>query len=391
MKIPGLDTLVYRTFWALDRLGRIQTVRDLALVDLDAIGGILVAVTTALGDSVCFTPALTAIRDRFRQARIVGLFHKNFVDVFRTDPRLDAVIPYHGKYRRWRETVTALRAERCELALVPYVNDPDVIPLIYLGGSRIIFRTPGRDTLYRFMVANPELLSRAPNPEHALVRCGTMLRHLGCAPSSLDLRLHVDAAQRDQAIVWLHRHGVPVEAPLIQIHPGASTRKKRWPAENFIQTARSLLREDGSRWLILTGSSAERGLCESIRADCGAPDRAVNAAGVLPLSQLVALMERRVWWLLANDTGVAHIAYATGTPSLTLFWQSFPHISGPLLRQDRHRVIYKAELCQDCARGRCVYPACANAITVGEVLGVAREGIEMARAERESRPREPIP
>jgi ADP-heptose:LPS heptosyltransferase len=391
MKIPGLDTLVYRTFWTLHRLGRIQTVRDLARVDLDAIGGILVAVTTALGDSVCFTPALTALRDRFRRARIVGLFHKNFVELFRTDPRLDAVIPYHGKYRRWRETLAALQAERCELALVPYVNDPDVIPLIYLGGSRIIFRTPGRDTLYRFMVANPELLSRAPNPEHALVRCGTMLKHLGCPPSSLDPRLYVDAARRDRAIAWLHRQGVPGEAPLLQMHPGASTRRKRWPAGNFIRTARGLLREDDSRRLILTGSPAERDLCESIRADCGASDRAVNAAGVLPLSELAALMEGRVRWLLANDTGVAHIAYATGTPSLTLFWQSFPHISGPLLRLDRHRVIYKPELCQDCARGRCVYPACADAISVDEVLEVAREGIELGRAEPETRPREPIP
>jgi ADP-heptose:LPS heptosyltransferase len=377
MKIPGMDTLMYRTFWALHHLGRIRTVRDLASVDLDAIGGILVAVTTALGDSVCFTPALSALRDRFRRARIVGLFHRSFIELYRTDSRLDAVIPYYGKYKRWRETVTALQRERCELALVPYINDPDVIPLIYLGGSRIILRTPGRDTIYRFMVANPELLSRAPNPEHALLRCGTMLRHLGCAPSGLALRLHVDTAQRDRATAWLQQRGVPAEAQLIQFHPGASIRQKRWPAENFSETARSLLREDESRWLVLTGSPGERALCERIRAACGAPTRAINAAGELPLPTLPALLQR-VTWLLTNDTGVAHIAYALGTPSLTLFWRSLPHVSGPLTGLDRHRVLYKGELCQGCDRGRCVYPACAEAITVDEVLGAARAGLKTA-------------
>ena len=381
MRIPGLDTLVYRTFWALDRLGRIQTVRDLATIDLNRVDGILVAVTTALGDSVCFTPGLTALRERFPRTRIVGLFHGKFAELYLHDPRLDGVILYHGKYRRWRETLKALQAARCELALVPYMNDPDVIPLIYLGGSRIIFRTPGRDTLYRFMVANPELLSSGPNPEHALVRVRTMLRHLGCSALDLTPRLHVGVPERDRVAAWLRARGVPATAELIAMHPGASIREKRWPAAHFAEAARVVLEEDPARWLILTGSPGERPLCESIQAGCGAPDRAVNAAGAVPLSDLPALLER-VRWLLINDTGVAHIAYATGTPSLTLFWKSFPHVSGPLPGQDRHRVLCKGEACRSCDQGRCIYPTCANAITVDEVLAVAREHLRIPVAAR---------
>ena len=371
MKIPGMDTLVYGALRALDRLGRIRTVRDLATVDLDRIGGILVAVTTALGDSVCFTPALTALRQRFRPARIVGLFHRNFAELYRHDPRLDAVITYHGKYRRWQETLRELRREHCELALVPYIRDPDVIPLIYLGGARIIFRTPGRDTIYRFMVANPELLCSGPNPEHALVRVATMLRHLGCEVSDLVPRMHVTAAHREGAGAWLRARGIPPETQLLAMHPGASIREKRWPPENFAEVARALLREGAGRWLILTGSAGEHALCERIRAACGARERAVNASGEIPLEDLPAILERVVW-LLANDTGVAHMGYATGTPSLTLFWRSDPHLSGPLAGQDRHRVLGKGDLCQACQQGRCVYPACAQAISVEEVLAIAR-------------------
>jgi ADP-heptose:LPS heptosyltransferase len=382
MKIPALDTLLYRVFWALDRMGRLRMVRNLASVDLDRVGGILVAVTTALGDSVTFTPGLAALRARFPRARIVGFLHRDFADLYRADPRLDAVIPYHGKYKRWRKTVQALRAERCELALVPYINDPDVIPLLYLGGSRIIFRTPGRDTMYRFMVANPEMLSSGPNPDHAAIRVGTMLRYLGCPLTDLAPSLQVDAPRRERAAAWLLRRGVPAKAELVGIHPGASIREKRWPAENFAEVARVLLREDAERWLILTGSAGEHALCEQIRATCGAPDRAVNAAGDLPLPDLPALLDR-VRWLLCNDTGVAHIAYATGTASLTLFWWSDPHLSGPLDSQDRHRVLYKAELCHACQDGRCVYPTCAKSLSVEEVLAMARAGLGAATVRRE--------
>jgi len=40
MKIPGLDTLAYRTFWALDRLGRIRTIRDMARPRLEVASGL---------------------------------------------------------------------------------------------------------------------------------------------------------------------------------------------------------------------------------------------------------------------------------------------------------------------------------------------------------------
>jgi ADP-heptose:LPS heptosyltransferase len=168
------------------------------------------------------------------------------------------------------------------------------------------------------------------------------------------------------------------------MHPGASIREKRWPAEHFARTARVLLQEDPGRWLILTGSRGERSLCERIRASCGAPAQAVNAAGALPLLDLPPLLER-VQWLLTNDTGVAHIAYAMGTPSLTLFWRSLPHVSGPLMRPDRHRVIFKGDQCQACDQGRCVYPACAEAINVDEVLAAARPALAAAATARGNR------
>jgi ADP-heptose:LPS heptosyltransferase len=354
----------------------------------DRVRRILVVRKDNIGDVLCTTPALRALHRAFPGAHLTILVAEHCRAAVERNPDLDEVLTYtKAKHRAgplglaalWdlARVIRALRAHRCELALVPYINDPDVIPLIYLGGSRIIFRTPGRNTIYRFMVANPEVLSDGLNLEHALVRVATMLRQLGCPVADIAPSLYVDAARRDRAAVWLRVRGVPADAQLVGMHLGASIREKRWPPGNFAEVARALLREDAARWLILTGSPGERRLCESVRAACGAPDRAVNAAGDMPLPDLPALLGR-VAWLLANDTGVAHIAYATGTPSLTLFWRSFPELSGPLHGQDRHRVLYKGEQCRDCGEGQCVYPACANAIMLDEVLAVARAALGAA-------------
>lgn len=370
MRIPAIDTLVYRAFWALDHLGRIQTVRDLSALQVGEVRRILVAVTTALGDSVCFTPALTALRARFPRARIVGLYNQVFAGLYRDDPRLDAVIPYRGKYVGWRETLRALRAERCELALVPYINDPDVIPLIYLGGSRVIFRTPGRDTIYRFMVANPELLRAGPPTDHALVQGASMLRHLGCRLTDLTPSLHVTAASQERVAGLLSSRGVPREARLIALHPGASVENKRWPIGNFIALGRSLLAAEPDAHLVLTGAPAERALVRQLAAGLERPGRVSEAAGTVRIEELPALLAR-MDLLISADTGVAHVAYAVGTPSVTLFWRSDPALSGPMHDLDRHLVVARQPLCPPCRTRSCRYPACADEITPGNVLDAA--------------------
>ena len=341
MKIPGLDSLVYRTFWGLDRLGYIRTVRDLAGVHIETIGGILVAVTTVLGDSVCFTPALDALRSRFPRARIIGLFQHAFAEMYRQDPRLDAVILYGGNYVRWREMVRSLQAARCELTLVPYIADPDLIPL----------------------------LSEGFNPEHALARVATMLRHLGCPVTDLAPRLHVGDTQREDAAAWLLAHGITPGASLVGMHPGASIQEKRWPAGNFAAAAQALLADDAKRWLVLSGSRrarALRGYPPSVRGTrpCGERRRGTAAHGASrrPGTRDVISGQR-------HRRGARCLRH----PSLTLFWRSDPARSGPLHHLDRHRVFARAPLCPPCRTRNCRYPDCANEIMVDRVLDIARE------------------
>jgi ADP-heptose:LPS heptosyltransferase len=372
VKIPLLDGVVRWGTLAAHGAGLLRTAPAWSAADLDRARGILVVVSTALGDSICLTPALDGLRARFPRARLVGLYHAAFAAMYRGDPRLDAVIPYHGKYRRAGETVRALREASCEVALLAYIAEPDVVPLVALGGSRLLLRMVGRDTAYRRLMANPEMLAAPQTREHAVRRSVRMVEALGGAPPAAEPSLPVAAGARERVEGWLARQGVPRDAVRVGIHPGASARNKQWPAEQYGEVGRRLVAADPRLHLILTGAPGERALTGRVAAAIGANGRVTDAAGAHGIADLPALVAG-LDLLLSADTGVAHVAYATRTPSVTLFWRSDPAISGPIRDLERHTVVSRQPLCPPCRIRTCRYPACALDIGPDRVFDAVRD------------------
>ncbi|HVQ99812.1 MAG TPA: glycosyltransferase family 9 protein, partial [Mycobacterium sp.] len=133
---------------------------------------------------------------------------------------------------------------------------------------------------------------------------------IACDPSDLVLSRPPGYPRRDGAVV---------------IHPGAAAPSRRWPADRFAVVA-ATLRAAGHR-VVLTGSPAEKPLADAIAAEAGLPESSV-LAGQLDILGMVALIsDCRL--LVCGDTGVAHIATATGTPSVLLFGPTPPSRWGP--------------------------------------------------------------
>jgi ADP-heptose:LPS heptosyltransferase len=192
----------------------------------------------------------------------------------------------------------------------------------------------------------------------------------GAAPSGRPC-LPVEREARDRVGAWLARQGVAPGAVRIGIHPGASAQNKQWPPECYGEVGRQLLAADPRVHLILTGAPRERELAGRIAAELGGTARVTDAAGAVGIEDLPALVAR-LDLLLSADTGVAHVAYATRTPSVTLFWRSDPAISGPICDLDRHAVVSRQPLCPPCRTRACRYPSCAREITPVRVLETVR-------------------
>lgn len=109
-------------------------------------------------------------------------------------------------------------------------------------------------------------------------------------------------------------HSAARSRPRIIIHPGSGGSAKDWPAERFGMLARELQHRHDAE-IIVTGISSERELCSAVIREC--PD-AVDMCGRCDLEGMIDLIAG-VDLLVANSTGVLHVAASLGTPVLGLY------------------------------------------------------------------------
>jgi ADP-heptose:LPS heptosyltransferase len=129
------------------------------------------------------------------------------------------------------------------------------------------------------------------------------------------------------------RHAVP---GAVVVHPGAESAARRWPAERYTAVVRRL-RALGRR-VVVTGAPSEDALVLDIAARAGLPARDLLRGG-LPFGELSALVAHAAL-VVCGDTGLAHLAVAHGTPSVTLFGPVSPRHWGPP-RAQRHIALHK--------------------------------------------------
>ena len=119
------------------------------------------------------------------------------------------------------------------------------------------------------------------------------------------------------SIVDTHRsdlHGLNKDKPMVIIAPGAAHPNKQWPIDRFAEVALELNRiyDATIAWTILATDRGKSGLEK--RLPVGSFREFVDT----PLHRLTGLISQaRV--TIANDSGVAHLSSAIGTPVVTVF------------------------------------------------------------------------
>jgi ADP-heptose:LPS heptosyltransferase len=164
--------------------------------------------------------------------------------------------------------------------------------------------------------------------EHEVARWCRLLSAYGIPADPGDLYLDVPT------------YGVPAYARgATLIHPGAAFPARRWPADRWAAVARA--EQAAGRRVLVTGGPAEVGVVEQVASRAGLGPGAVMAGrtGLLELAALVAVGDR----VVCGDTGVAHLATATRTPSVVLFGPADPARWGPLVDHHLHHTLWAGQ------------------------------------------------
>jgi ADP-heptose:LPS heptosyltransferase len=266
-----------------------------------AVGSDTIVVLRALGlgDLLTAVPALRGLRRHYPDARVM--------------------LAAPTRYR--------------ELALLTGAVD-DVLPTACLGDLHPLARPP--ELAINLHGRGPESIDHLLSWRPQNVLTHGHLRHpaLGGPPWRADVHeVHRWCALLEWAGIHCESDDVALPRPAVEpdrigaivIHPGASAPARQWPPGRFAAVA-AALRDEGHE-IVITGSAGEFELAHDVARAARLPRTSV-VAGLLDLTALTALIcDSRL--VICGDTGVAHLAAATGTASVVLFGPTAPGRWGP--------------------------------------------------------------
>jgi ADP-heptose:LPS heptosyltransferase len=266
-----------------------------------------------IGDYLCATPAVRALRRAVPRAELHYVALPLVRDLVERNPCVDRFVAFPGfpyiaeqffQPRQALRWLSAMQDEEYDLVVQLYGSGVYANPIAQLMGGRCCAGFVRSDADTHPLDAAIPLPPAGPEVDRVLA----LVRHLGAADAGRAYDLQLTAADRACAARLLD----PLPRPIIGLHSGARDGERAVGVAAFARAAERL---GGSA--VLLG-----GLDEAPVGD------ALNLTGLLPLGTSAAVIAG-LDLLLTTDSGPAHLAYAFGTPSVTVFVASDPLRWGP--------------------------------------------------------------
>jgi heptosyltransferase-2 len=192
------------------------------------------------------------------------------------------------------------------------------------------------------------------------------------APPPAEWPLPELAVPTGEAARWRAARGLPEDGrPVVAFCPGAVGPSKRWPAGYYSEVARRLTDQGCSVWVL--GGPGETPLAGEIVAGAGEHARDLTSKDLR--NAILAL--RVASAAVSNDSGLLHVAAATGTPSIGIFGPTSAWHWAPL---NPLAAIVETETdvpCRPCHKPVCamVHHRCMRDIHADRVLDAVRQAL----------------
>lgn len=299
---------------------------------------ILVIRRDNIGDLVCTTPLISALRERYPAAHIAALVNTYNEAVLAGNPALDAVHAYEkGKHRGDSRSLLSvyaerlrflarLRRERFDYAILATPGfAPRSLRLARVIGARHVlgYTEPGKRHA-RLDMAVPYT---GATSAHEVEQVFALLKALGIDGVPPAVRVFPQPEERKSVGEDLSRLGS--EAPVVGVHISARKPSQQWSAQNFASLIRAIASRREARFLLLWApgdpdNPRHPGDDDKARAVVqGCSGLPVLPCPTTTLSRLIAALS---WcdFVVCADGGAMHLAAALGKRILCFFGDSGP-------------------------------------------------------------------
>lgn len=329
---------------------------------------ILVIRLSSIGDIILMTPLLRNLRRHFPAAQIDVVAKAAFVDLLRHHPAINhlfEVVPEVGS-AGLRKLGESLRGQHYDVVLDMHQNFRS-FQLVRAAQAPLTLRHQ-KFILRRWLLVQFKwnLLRQAPPIRQRYLAAAAPL---GVVDDGQSPELYWTAEEDRAADAALRSAGWNGETPLIALAPGAGFFTKRWPIEHFAEIAREI--SNRGDFTVILGGPHDQILAEHIQN--GLKRNCVSLAGQTSLLVSAAIL-KKCRALVANDSGLMHMAEAVGIPLVAIFGSTTREL-GFFPQLKTSRVIENADLrCRPCSHlGKAKCPRrhflCMREITPNQVLG----------------------
>lgn len=277
-----------------------------------ALRKVLLIRLSSIGDIILSTPMLRAFKTAYPDAELHFLTREEFGDLLRHSPWIDRLITIEtaGGRGELRALNLRLMAERYDAVFDLHNNFRSRVLRNGLSNRvHVIHKRSFRRLLLTRLHINT-MRNVPPVPERYIETA----RRYGLRPDGAPPVLHPSDTARENARRILVERDVDPDSPGIGLCVGAKHFTKRWPVERFEELAEQL-HVRGAHLLLLGGAEDRNTAAAILRR---VPDRIVDLTGALSLMETAAAMTSCAV-VVANDSGLMHMATAVGTPVVALF------------------------------------------------------------------------
>ena len=282
-----------------------------------------------IGDAVMAQPLLARLKQAQPGRPIDVLAPPSVAPVWRAMAEVDTVMetPFrHGALQlkqRWQFARALKRRGYADAYVLPNTIKYALIPWLAGIAKRVGYKGESRYGLINVMHFDEA-------PPRPMVAFYGALANAPSAPLSAVPRPRMQADGAAIAAA-LSKAGLDAGRPLVVFAPGAEFgAAKRWPATHFAGLAALLAAAHPGVQIAMLGSPKDRAAGEEVIAAADAVVRAnlFNLAGATRLDEAIALIAH-ARAVVANDSGLLHIASALNRPVVALYGPTDPDHAPP--------------------------------------------------------------
>jgi len=317
---------------------RIESISSFPWKGHEQPGRVLIIRMHAIGDAAITLPAVAGFMEQFPNTQVDFLTTRTIVPLFDSLSLRGCVLAFPDHLDRWGRLRwgshfgRTLRKEKYDV----------IIDLQRNWVSRLIRRMISPKGWSEFERFTPKTAGeRVLNAFHAG----------GFDEVANVHRLPIDSLGLDQAKSMLLSAGWSGTSRLIAINPAGLLETRQWPLESYVSLARLFLEEDENVQLLLLGTERIRERSRHLVQHLG--HQVVDLVEQTTLGEALAVLQFSSG-MISEDSGLMHMAWASGIPTVALFGSTNHIWSAPT--GGHVRCFHSGDLpCSACMKPLCKY------------------------------------